>query len=53
MNYYSIQLFLTSGILIRVWSNLLYQMNEISFKKLNNLDDEDIIQNLKNNDIIL
>ena len=53
MNYYSIQLFLTSGILIGVWSNLVYQMNEIKFNKLNNLDREDIVQNLKNNDIIL
>ena len=53
MNYYSIQLFLTSGILIGVWSNLVYQMNDIRVKKLNNLDGEDLVQNLKTNDIIL
>ena len=53
MNYYSIQLFLTSGILIGVWSNLVYQMNDIRVKKFNNLYGEDLVQNLKTNDIIL
>ncbi len=53
MNYYSVQLFLTSGILIGVWSNLVYQMNVIRFKKLNHLDKEVFVQNMENNDIIL
>jgi len=53
MAYYKAQLVLSSGILIGVWANLVYQMNGLKFNNFKNFDGEELIQNLKNTDIVL
>ena len=55
MNYYKLNMALSSGILIGVWSNFLYQIKDLNFNmtKFNKNELKEYINNFENNEIIL
>jgi len=53
MNYSRVNMFITSGILVGVWSNFFYQINTISFGYLTPTDSKEILKSIENNNIMM
>ena len=53
MNYSRVNMFITSGILVGVWSNFFYQINYIAYGILTPTDSKEILKSIENNNILM
>jgi len=53
MNYYKLNLVLTSGVLIGVWSNFFYQIKGITLDNFKQIDTQEFKETLDRYDVVL